>query len=318
MLYLDIRTVEVTQRAERAGNVLGAERHPDGLEVSRRDGHFRAAIFVQMRLEDVVAELHGLLGVERRLEARQAQGDGRVPGPGVAQEFRALALVPAHEPLAQRRVEQHVRVVRALHDEAAQQSHPLHELLPRERLRAEQRVHRVVHLEQAHRVQAGQAHAQDGLHALERALAREAQVEVQQVHLGQADGQDFERGRLGDEVAALDQVERQLGVQVVAAGQAAQMGGEAGRLRAGTVARAVDLRRGADALHARHGDAAADRGVAAHAVPDVVDHVPVDPLVRRRGIESGEGNEFFIELVQLFGLESIGRRRDLIDHASIK
>ena len=158
--YLDVGAEDVAQRAQRLGDVVGAERDPGGLQVARRQSHHlcvgcrlvevglsfpetdKARSVYGLRveferhgrdLEDVVAELESLFGVERRFEARQAQGDGGVAGAGVAEKLGRLVLLAARQPLAERRVEEHEGVVGALHQQAVQQLHALHKVLPRQR-----------------------------------------------------------------------------------------------------------------------------------------------------------------------------------------
>ena len=44
--YLDIGAEEVADGSERRGDIVSAQRHPDGLEITRWDGHFCSATFV--------------------------------------------------------------------------------------------------------------------------------------------------------------------------------------------------------------------------------------------------------------------------------
>ena len=136
-----------------------------------------------MSLEDVVTQLHRLVGIQRRFQPGKAQGDGRVAHARIAQEFARFALVASHQPLTERRVEEHVSVVRAPHQQSFQDVDPVQEIVPGHGLPGHQRVDRVVNLQQRHRVQTGQAHAQDRLEALVGSHAREPQIEVQQEDL---------------------------------------------------------------------------------------------------------------------------------------
>lgn len=165
----------------------------------------------------------------------------------------------------------------------------MHEFLPGERLGAEQRVHRVVDLQQTHRVEAGQADAQDWLDAFVRPQAGEAQIEVQQKDFRQRDGQDFERSRFGHQMTLFDQIERHFGVEEIAARQARQVGSETGHLALRTAARiadrAVDFRTGR-AFDTGHGHVTSNRWAIVDAMAGVVHQVLVWPVAGTSCIQS--------------------------------
>lgn len=114
MQYLNVGTKEIAHGPERGGNIVCAQCHPNGLEITRRDGHFWSAALVQMSFKDMMAQFHRLLSVQGSLQSRQPQGDGRVAGARVAQEFRVFAVFATDEPLPERRMEKHVSVIGTL------------------------------------------------------------------------------------------------------------------------------------------------------------------------------------------------------------
>ena len=97
-----------------------------------------------MSFENVMAKFHCFLCIERSFQTGQPQSDGRVAIPGVAQEFCIFAVLAADKPLSERWMEEHVRVIRSLNQEALQQFDSLHKFLPGERFRTEESIHRMV------------------------------------------------------------------------------------------------------------------------------------------------------------------------------
>ena len=81
-IHLDIWAGDVAHGAEGEGSILGGHGHPEGLEVARLHLELtrsRAAVFhgaIEVRLQNVVAQLQGFVGRERTL-LTPAHSEGR-------------------------------------------------------------------------------------------------------------------------------------------------------------------------------------------------------------------------------------------------
>lgn len=65
-----------------------------------------------------MSKLERLLAIQRRLKPGQTESYRSVTKSQITEELRRFALVSAHQPFPERRMEEHVRVVEALHEES--------------------------------------------------------------------------------------------------------------------------------------------------------------------------------------------------------
>lgn len=142
---------------------------------------------------------------------RQAGGGA---SPGVTEEVRTLSVGSPHQPLPEGGVAKHARLVPPFDEEAGEQLDALLEVLPLQLALDESGVDRLEQLLVSQGVQGRQRHVEDGQGALKGRVGHELYVALQLVELGQRDGDHLVAGALDDQVASLEQVQRQLEVQV--------------------------------------------------------------------------------------------------------
>lgn len=119
---------------------------------------------------------------------------------------------------------EHPRLIPALDEETRERLHPLLEVVPQQLPSLAARVQRLKQLLVRHGVQGRQRHVENGHGALERRVAHELHVALQQVELGQRDGHHLVAGALDDQMTLLKEVKGQFEVQV----RALAAGGEVG------------------------------------------------------------------------------------------
>lgn len=134
--------------------------------------------------------------------------------PGFTQEGCTFAIRSPHQPLSEGRVAEHAGFVPPLNEEAREGLHPLLEILPALLALDVAGVDSLKYLLIGHGVEGRKGHVQNGKGPVKGRLCHELHVTLQQIELGQRHGHHLVAGTLYDQVAPLEEVQRELEVQV--------------------------------------------------------------------------------------------------------
>lgn len=134
--------------------------------------------------------------------------------PGLTQEGCAFSIGSPYQPLPEGRVAEHAGFVPPLNEEAREGLHPLLEVLPALLALDVASIDSLKYLLIRHGVEGCEGHVQNGKGPVEGRLGHELHVALQQIELGQRHRHHLVAGALYDQVAPLEEVQRELEVQV--------------------------------------------------------------------------------------------------------